>query len=94
MPDNFVTIKGLKFRFNDRWIFDGVDLEIPEGKITAVMGPSGTGKTTLLRLIGGQLCPHAGTIDVDGDNVPDLSRKNLYRVRKNGHAISKWRAVF
>src|SRR3989338_11545318 len=94
MPGNFVTIKGLKFRFNDRWIFDDVDLEIPKGKITAVMGPSGTGKTTLLRLIGGQLCPEVGTIDVDGDNIHDLSRKNLYRVRKKMGMLFQIGALF
>ena len=54
---NLVTIKGLHYSRGDKVIFDGVDIEIPRGGITAIMGPSGTGKTTLLKLIGGQLRP-------------------------------------
>ena len=53
-------------------IFDGVDLDIARGKITAIMGPSGTGKTTLLNLIGGQLQPASGSVSVDGQEVPGL----------------------
>jgi phospholipid/cholesterol/gamma-HCH transport system ATP-binding protein len=57
-------------------------MDMPRGKITAIMGPSGTGKTTLLRLIGGQLSPAAGTIEVDGLNVPSLRTNKLYTLRK------------
>ena len=77
-----VEIRGLRFARGTRMIFDGVDLDIPRGKITAIMGPSGTGKTTLLKLIGGQLRPLAGTIRVDGEEVHKLSRDKLYRLRK------------
>ncbi len=63
-------------------IFDGVDIDIPRGKITAIMGPSGTGKTTLLRLIGGQLRPQAGRVLVDGQDVHALRRRELYDLRK------------
>jgi len=63
-------------------IFSGVDMDIPRGKITAIMGPSGTGKTTLLKLIGGQLKPEKGSIEVDGENIPKLSNKQLYNIRK------------
>ncbi|MDQ2972468.1 MAG: ATP-binding cassette domain-containing protein, partial [Pseudomonadota bacterium] len=63
-------------------IFDGIDLDIPRGRITAIMGPSGTGKTTLLRHITGQLMPDAGTIRVDGINVPTLSRNALFDLRE------------
>ena len=52
-----VKIRGLRFSRGSRVIFDGVDIDIPRGGITAIMGPSGTGKTTLLKLIGGQLRP-------------------------------------
>jgi len=62
-------------------IFDGVDMDIPRGKVTAIMGPSGSGKTTLLKLIGGQLRPDAGTIEVDGQDVHALSTAELYRLR-------------
>ena len=56
----YITLKDVVFSRGGRRIFDGVTLDIPKGKITAIMGPSGTGKTTLLRLIGGQLRPDSG----------------------------------
>ena len=77
-----VRAEGLSFKRGDRIIFDKVNIEIPRGKITAIMGPSGCGKTTLLRLIGGQLKPQVGTIFVDGEEVPELSRKELFSLRK------------
>lgn len=80
--DALVRVRGLRFSRGPQTIFDGVDLDIPRGKITAIMGPSGTGKTTLLRLLGGQLRPDAGSIVVDGEEVPRLSHKALYRLRK------------
>jgi phospholipid/cholesterol/gamma-HCH transport system ATP-binding protein len=83
MSDNaLVQVRGLRFARGERWIFDDVDLDIPRGKITAIMGPSGTGKTTLLRLIGGQLKPQAGSVMVDGLEVPRLKTKALYQLRK------------
>jgi len=84
LPDDIVPlvkIRGLRFSRGDRVIFDGVDIDIPRGKITAIMGPSGTGKTTLLKLIGGQLRPHAGSIEVDGENIHGLNTGDLYRLR-------------
>jgi len=81
--DNIVEINDLTFQHeNGRAIFKDVDLVIPRGKITAVMGPSGTGKTTLLRLIGAQLTPTAGAVKVDGYNIHQLSTKELYELRK------------
>ena len=77
-----VQIRGLRFARGERMIFDGVDLDIHRGGVTAIMGPSGTGKTTLLKLIGGQLRPLSGTIHVDGQDVHRLSRDRLYQLRK------------
>ncbi len=77
-----VKIRNLSFSRGARRIFDGIDLDIQRGKVTAIMGPSGTGKTTLLRLIGGQLRPDAGTVEVDGQSVPLLGRRQLYQLRK------------
>jgi phospholipid/cholesterol/gamma-HCH transport system ATP-binding protein len=77
-----VEIRGLSFYRGKRAIFDNVNLDIYRGKLTAIMGPSGTGKTTLLRLIGGQLKPHAGTVVVDGLEVARLNYKQLYQLRK------------
>ena len=78
----YVSIRGLSFSRGDRLIYNNLDVDFPRGKITAIMGPSGTGKTTLLRLIGGQLLPDAGTILVDGQNVAQLARKDLFELRK------------
>jgi phospholipid/cholesterol/gamma-HCH transport system ATP-binding protein len=78
----FVQIRGLRTVLSGKTIFDGVDLDIPRGKITAIMGPSGTGKTTLLRHITGQLDADAGEIRVDGQNVPELSRNRLFDLRE------------
>jgi phospholipid/cholesterol/gamma-HCH transport system ATP-binding protein len=77
-----VKVRGLRFARGSRMIFDGIDLDIPRGKVTAIMGPSGTGKTTLLKLIGGQLRPSEGTVEVDGEDVHKLSRDKLYQLRK------------
>lgn len=77
-----VRAEGLSFKRGDRVIFDKVNIEIPRGKITAIMGPSGCGKTTLLRLIGGQIKPLDGTLFVDGEEVPKLSRSQLFDLRK------------
>jgi phospholipid/cholesterol/gamma-HCH transport system ATP-binding protein len=77
-----VRIRGLSTRLGGKTIFDGVDLDIPRGGVTAVMGPSGTGKTTLLRHITGQLKPDAGEIVVDGRNVVTLDRNDLFDLRE------------
>lgn len=77
-----IKIRDLHFYRGDKAIFEGVNIDIYRGKITAIMGPSGTGKTTLLRLIGGQLRPDQGTIEVDGQNVHQLPHAELYQLRK------------
>jgi phospholipid/cholesterol/gamma-HCH transport system ATP-binding protein len=76
-----VKIRGLCFSRAGRPIFDGVDLDIQRGKVTAIMGPSGTGKTTLLKLIAGQLFPDAGSVEVDGQNIHRLNTRELYALR-------------
>jgi phospholipid/cholesterol/gamma-HCH transport system ATP-binding protein len=77
-----VQIRGLSFSRGSRRIFDNIDIDIPRGKVTAIMGPSGTGKTTLLKMIGAQLTPTSGTIIVDGVDVQSLSRDDLFELRK------------
>jgi phospholipid/cholesterol/gamma-HCH transport system ATP-binding protein len=79
---NIVSIQDLSFSRGNRKIFDNISLSIPRGKVTAIMGPSGTGKTTLLKLIGGQLYPNGGTILVDNKNVHEIKRAELYTLRK------------
>ena len=80
--DVLVKIRDLRFSRGSRKIFDGVDIDLCRGKVTAIMGPSGTGKTTLLRLIGGQLKPDQGVVEVDGEEVSKLSRGRLFELRK------------
>ena len=77
-----VVVEDLVFRRGRKLIFDGLSLTVPRGRVTTVMGPSGTGKTTLLRLIGGQLRPDSGRIWVDGEEVARLSNRRLYALRK------------
>ncbi|MFP5358774.1 MAG: ABC transporter ATP-binding protein [Gammaproteobacteria bacterium] len=82
-PDEtLVQVRGLHFAHGPRVIYDGIDVQIPRGKVTAVMGPSGTGKTTLLRLIGGQWRPGAGSVEFNGVNVHQLGRGRLYALRR------------
>ncbi|MDR3419605.1 MAG: ABC transporter ATP-binding protein [Nevskia sp.] len=77
-----MRVRDLRFAFGPRAIFDGIDIDIPRGKVTAIMGPSGTGKTTLLRLIGGQWRPQAGSIEFDGVDVHRQPRRKLFELRK------------
>src|SRR5699024_11500013 len=66
----------------DRVIYDGVDLDIRRGKVTAIMGPSGTGKTTLLRLVSGQWRAQSGSVTFAGAQVGRLSQRRLFTLRK------------
>ncbi len=92
--DPLVRIRDLHFRRGTHIVFNGVDLAIPRGKVTAIMGPSGTGKTTLLSLIGGQLRPDQGTIEVDGLNVHQLPHRELYQLRKRMGVLFQSAALF
>jgi phospholipid/cholesterol/gamma-HCH transport system ATP-binding protein len=80
--DVLVRIRGLSTVLNGKTIFDSIDLDIPRGRITAIMGPSGTGKTTLMRHITGQLAPDAGEILLDGVNVRATNRAGLFDLRE------------
>ncbi|MCG8383241.1 MAG: ABC transporter ATP-binding protein [Gammaproteobacteria bacterium] len=80
--DVLVDVANLHFARGSRRIFSGVDITIQRGKITAIMGPSGTGKTTLLKLIAAQLYPDQGSIHLDGQEVHRLTRSALYALRK------------
>lgn len=76
-----IRVRSLHLRRGTKVVFAGADLDIKLGCVTAIMGPSGTGKTTLLKLIGGQLKPDAGQIEVAGLNVPTLNHVELYNLR-------------
>ncbi len=91
---DLVTINNLTFSRAERVIFDDISLQVPKGKVTAIMGPSGIGKTTLLRLIGGQLLPEKGEIWFDGQNIPTLTRSKLYKARKKMSMLFQSGALF
>jgi phospholipid/cholesterol/gamma-HCH transport system ATP-binding protein len=80
--DIIIEIRDVDYSIGQKQIFKGLNIDIPRGKDTAVMGPSGTGKTTLLRLITRQLRADRGTILVDGVDIGMLNHKELYRYRR------------
>lgn len=89
-----IEVSDLHFSRGERPIFKGVEMQIPKGKITAIMGPSGTGKTTLLKLIGGQIKPDSGKISIDGSVVHQLSRKALFELRERMGMLFQSGALF
>ena len=85
--DRLVRIRGVEFVHEagtgvKTSLFQGIDLDIHRGKVVAILGPSGTGKTTLLKLIGGQLEPSRGSVEVDGQVLSELSRRSLFQLRQ------------
>lgn len=92
--ENIIEIRNMCFRRGSRMLFNDISMDVPRGKVTAIMGPSGIGKTTLLRLIGGQLRPDSGEIWFDGDNIPALSRSKLYQSRRKMSMLFQSGALF
>jgi len=93
--DNYIiNLKDVIFARRERLICNKLNIRIPRGKITAILGPSGTGKTTLLRLIGGLLKPNAGSIKVLGKEVPELSQDKLLELRKSMGLLFQSNALF
>ncbi len=94
-PDrSVIRIRDLVFRRGRRTILDGISLDIHRGSIVAFMGPSGVGKTTILRLISGQLQPDEGTIEINGQTVSAMSRRELYQFRRNVGVMLQDGALF
>lgn len=91
---NIVEIRDLQFSYGDRPILSDLRMDFPRGKVVAVMGGSGSGKTTILRLIGGQLRPQRGTVVVDGEDVCKMSTAALYRVRRKMGMLFQHGALF
>ena len=82
MADPVVDVQGVHYGLGSHKIFEGVDIRVERGSITAVMGPSGTGKTTLLRLITAQIQPDAGKITVWGNDMSALGSRQIYSLRQ------------
>jgi phospholipid/cholesterol/gamma-HCH transport system ATP-binding protein len=94
MSLNSIEIRDLSFSRGSRLILDSLDLDLPRGRITAIMGPSGCGKTTLLRLIGSQLKPDRGSIRFEGTEMTALHRKELFTVRERIGMLFQSGALF
>ena len=80
--ENLVEVRGLRFAYKRREVLRGIDLDIPQGRVVAILGTSGSGKTTLLQLMGGLLKPAAGSVRAFGQEVHALSRHELYALRR------------
>ncbi|MES2106258.1 MAG: ATP-binding cassette domain-containing protein, partial [Pseudomonadota bacterium] len=93
MP-NLVEIRNLHFGYGERSILSGLQMDFPRGKVIAVMGGSGSGKTTILRLIGGQIQPQQGQVSVDGQVVHALSTDGLYELRRKMGMLFQHGALF
>ncbi|MCB1915577.1 MAG: ABC transporter ATP-binding protein [Rhodocyclaceae bacterium] len=89
-----VSLRGVRFAYGEREILRGVDLDVPRGKVVAIMGGSGSGKTTLLRLIGGQIKAAQGSVVVDGQELGTLGREPLYALRRRMGMLFQFGALF
>ena len=94
MSETLVDVESVTFSYGRRPVLKGVSMSIPRGKLVAIMGGSGCGKTTLLRLIGGQLRPSSGRIRIAGDVVHELDTEGLYRLRKRMSMLFQFGALF
>jgi phospholipid/cholesterol/gamma-HCH transport system ATP-binding protein len=92
--DAAVLLDRVTFGYDQRTVLDGITMTIPRGKVVAIMGGSGCGKTTILRLIGGQLKPRAGRVLVGGQSVPDLDRDALFQMRRRIGMLFQFGALF
>lgn len=92
--DPLVAIDNVTFAYDRRTILKGISLTIPKGKVVAIMGGSGCGKTTLLRLIGGQVKPSKGEVRVAGKVVHELDSDGLYQLRRKMGMLFQFGALF
>jgi phospholipid/cholesterol/gamma-HCH transport system ATP-binding protein len=94
-PSNLVEIRDVTFAYDaGAPVLEGISLEIPRGKLVAIMGGSGSGKTTLLRLIGGQLRPSGGEVRAFGQTVNRLRARELYELRRRMGMLFQFGALF
>ncbi|MCB1960984.1 MAG: ABC transporter ATP-binding protein [Rhodocyclaceae bacterium] len=92
--DSLVSLRGVRFAYGEREVLRGIDLDIHRGQVVAIMGGSGCGKTTLLRLIGGQLTASAGELDVAGKSLARLDTAGLYALRRRMGMLFQFGALF
>ena len=94
MSNSIISIKDLNFGYGNHLLHKGIDMEFPRGKVSAIMGGSGSGKTTILRLIGGQIKPNSGQVEVDGTIVHKQNRDGIYRLRRKMGMLFQHGALF
>jgi phospholipid/cholesterol/gamma-HCH transport system ATP-binding protein len=93
-PEIAVELVDVTFGYDRRAVLTGISMVIPRGRVVAIMGGSGCGKTTILRLIGGQLKPRSGRVLVAGESVADLDRSALYAMRRKFGMLFQFGALF
>jgi len=93
-PEPLVEIRNLNFSYDSRPVLTGINMTIPRGKVVAIMGQSGCGKTTTLRLVGGQLRATSGTLRVLGEDMTHISDDGLYQLRRRMGMLFQFGALF
>lgn len=83
LSENLIEIEDLHFAYGTNQVLKGIQLAVPRGKVVGILGVSGAGKSTILKLIGGQLRPDRGQVRVDGRVVHELDDKGLYDMRRD-----------
>ena len=94
MSEDLIKLTNLSFAWGEKVILKDINLSVPRGSVVAIMGPSGVGKTTVMRLITGQWTPTSGTVEVAGKCVSSMSHKNLYKMRRNIGVLLQNGALF
>jgi phospholipid/cholesterol/gamma-HCH transport system ATP-binding protein len=93
-PEPIISLRGVTKRFGSHTVLEDITFDVPKGKITAIMGPSGTGKSVLLKNIIGLLKPDAGEIWVDGEQIVGMKERDLYRIRRKFGVLFQDGALF
>lgn len=93
--DNIAALTNVRFGYTpEQPVLDNITMRFPQGKVVAIMGGSGCGKTTILRLLGGEVFPDAGRVEVNGQSIPDLSKSALYAMRRKLGYLFQFGALF
>jgi phospholipid/cholesterol/gamma-HCH transport system ATP-binding protein len=94
MSDKLISIENLSFGYGKKLLHKNINMQFSRGKVSAIMGGSGCGKTTILRLIGGQLTPNSGKVVVDGNIVHEQDRNGIYQLRRKMGMLFQHGALF